>query len=189
MKRTGIMGLALVVALALGAVAGASAYAHEFVASTTGTLTGTAKGLHLFKTEVGTLECKVASGKGTVTALKAETEKVAVEYKECKLTEPFEGSATVKPAANYLLSANGPISNETEVKVESASCTLTILGGQSALKEVKYANLAGGKVEVKATVKGIEYKTAGVCGTKTSKTGEYAGSEEVSLAGGTIEWK
>lgn len=187
MKRTRIVGLCLVAVFALSAVAAASASAHEFVASKEGTVLDHGLNTHKFKTSVGTVECKKVSSEGKAKSGKQETLTEKVTYSECELTEPFKGSATVS-VAEYQFNANETVSVLNTITVKTSLCTITV-GPQSKLSSVKYKNLTGGKVEVNAGVKAIEYKTSGLCGSKTEKTGEYTGLAEAELSGGTLEWK
>ena len=194
MQRLKVVGLALAAVFAFSAVAVASASAHEFEASKEGELNGkaVAGNVHKFKTKAGTVECKVANVVGAnskvVAPLKKETQEVEVEYKECTA---FGAKATVTNA-KYLFNANEKVTVKNTVKVEAAGCTVTVepVAANENLGTVSYANLAGGKLEVKAKVEKVTYKTSAFClgGAGTFADGLYEGNEEVELVGGTLKW-
>lgn len=188
MKRIHILGLAIMVGFALSAVGAASASAFtEFIGKPVG---GEIKdhnlNTHKFKTSVGTVECKKTTSKGTVEKEKSTENKESVKYEECKLTSPFEGSATVSEA-KYDFHIAGTVDIENEITVTTGLCTIKV-AAQKGLKEVKYAN-NGGKIKLTAAVKSIKYTTSGFCGTKSEANGEYTGESEAEVAGGTLEVK
>jgi hypothetical protein len=207
MQRLKVLGLALVAVFAMSAVASASA--HEFVASKTGSLAGKALNVHKFKTNAGTVECTTATPKGSVAALKTETQEVEVEYSGCTFTVFGTKKATVTPNPKYLFSANewvsvlNPSTTPIVIEVEGTGCNIKVSGSSTSnheLKEVKYVTkevereIEGKKVkvkdlEVKSKVSGITYTTTnGLCGSGGTN-GTYEGNEEVELVGGSIEWK
>jgi hypothetical protein len=203
MQRLKVIVLALVAVFAISAVASATASAHEFVASKEGNLTGKALNTHKFKTSAGTVECEIAKASGTVVApLIKETQLGKVKYEKCHVTFIGNPAAEVAPEVEYeffagetkehpLVTPWVTLKNNITITIPSAGCKIEVnSAGNSELKSVSYANLAGGKLEIKATVKGITYKgTGGLCGNKEEKNGEYTGNEEVGLEAGTIEWK
>jgi hypothetical protein len=190
MKRIRFMGLAIVAVFAFSVVGVASAAAHNFEASKTGELKGKALNTHTFKTNAGTVECKKADATGTVAEpLVKETQVAKVKYSECKA---FGVNAEVSEA-EYEFNANESVSviGKT-ITVKAGLCTVTVepVAANAKLKTVTYANLAGGKLEVKSNVEKITYKTNAGCvgGAGTFANGHYEGNEEVELVGGTIKW-
>jgi hypothetical protein len=89
------MGLALVMAIAVGATAASSASAAAGItveagktitaAQVSGTITGKVVSKHEFSTEAGTVKCEEASNDGTAVALVSTTLRVAATFGKCTL--------------------------------------------------------------------------------------------------------
>lgn len=180
--------LAAMVALSLGAVASASA--HEFVASKTGTLKGVNTNHQKFKTSSGTVECLAETSEGKIEATKSETNIEKVKYSECTAFG-FVVSKVSEAEFEFNAAGTATVKNKIVLEIEAVEpCTITINKGtaNTNLKSVTYKNVAGGTMTVEAAVKGITYTTSGgECGN-SGTNGEYAGSTKVELIGGTIEW-
>lgn len=187
MHRVGMVGRALVAALAFGALAAGSASAHEFVASKTGTTKDKQLNVQKFKTNAGVFECKKETSEGSVVAgsQKATIEKL--KYTECAAF----GFGVNVTEAEFEFNAEGTVTIKKLVSLEVplGGCEVTLpTTGNSNLKSVTYKNNTG-KVEVKSLYKSMTYgATGGVCG-EPGTNGEYNGNSEVELVGGTLEWK
>jgi hypothetical protein len=171
---------------AISAVGVASASAHEFQASKAGTLKGKQLNNLKFKSATLSFECKTETSEGKVVAGSQETLKQVVNYQEsCSI----EGFVTTVTTADYGFSAGGSLTPENGLIVKALSwCTITI-NPQKAIKTVEYKNLAGGKLEIKSSLSGIAFETAGLCGKKSETNGTETANTEVALEGGTVEWK
>jgi len=187
MHRVGMVGKALVAALALGALAAGSASAHEFVASKAGTTKDKQLNVQKFKTNAGVFECKKEASEGSVTA---GSQKVTIEklkYTECTAF----GFVVNVSEAEFEFNAEGTVAIKKLVTMEVplGECSVTLpTTGNGALKTVSYKNNSG-KVEVKSTYKSMTYgANGGLCG-EPGMNGEYNGNSEVELVSGTLEWK
>src|ERR1700722_2476836 len=123
MKRTKIIGLALVAVCAMSAVASASASAHQFEhngTAVTTSLATTSKSTSAFVLESGTvkIECASQSATGTVEA-GGKDKSSAISFKTCKLLAP----------TNCKLSA----AQETEILTVTTATELTEEGSPKAL--------------------------------------------------------
>jgi hypothetical protein len=187
MIRIKMLGSALVAAVALSLASVASASAHEFIASKTGTTKATGTNTQVFTTPSGKVECTKLTATGKVAALKSKTEASTVKYSGCTA---FGLAATIS-TAKYLFSAEGSVkvSNTITISIPSASCSVKVgPTGNSALKTISYVNKSG-KIEVQASVSGITFTTTGgLCGS-SGKTATYKGNALNALTGGTLEWK
>ncbi len=202
MRITKMVGIAIAAVMALSAVAAASASAEEFIASKTGTLKAKALSTQTFQTKSGgtTVVCtKLSLEKGEVVEpLKKKEQQATVKYETCEV-EGLGGTASITPA-NYTFLTEPAAADVKEAITITANaigvvCKVSV-GVQSALKAIKYVNLAGGKVEIEAKVTGIsstivESNSSFFCGStgEKSSTGTYNGNSEVELEGGTIEVK
>lgn len=181
--------LGLVAVLVLAVVSAASASAHEFIASKSGTTKDTG-GTQTFTTSSGAVQCKEETSEGSVTTGSSKTTVEKVKYTGC--TGPLGSTAEVSEGEDEF-SAEGWVTllKAQTVKIKSilGSCTV-ITPAQKERKSVTYTNNAG-KLKVKAEVKELEWESSGgVCGSKGKHTGaEYSGEAEVELPGGTLEWK
>jgi hypothetical protein len=181
------VGVLIVAALGTAALAPAFAQANEFVASKAGVIKDKQLGVHTFKTTAGTVECKTETSEGTVKEGGQKTNIEKVKYGECKA---FGFLAVTISVAEFEFSSEGWATLLNKVTIEvGASCKFTLEPAKNKeLKTLSYANLAGGKLEVKTAVKGFSYTSSGgVCGA-SGENGEYTGNSEAELAGGTIEW-
>jgi uncharacterized iron-regulated membrane protein len=184
-----LIGLALVAAFAFTAVA--TAGAHEFKASKTGTLTGAGVGNQTFHVNAGNVVCEKLALSGSVTALASKTQKVTGTYSTC---EAFGSKVTIT-AAEYVFNAEGSVEVANTVTITNATgkCSVKVTpAGNSALKTVKYSN-SSGKITTSTAVQKINYEPNGstnTCGTtKLAQTnGTYTGEATTELTGGTIEW-
>jgi hypothetical protein len=187
MIRLKIFAPTLVAVVALGLAGAASASAHEFIASKTGTTKATNTNTQVFTTPTGRVECTKLTATGKVAALKSKTEASTVKYSGCTA---FGLAATIT-TAKYLFSAEGSVkvTNTITINVPAGSCSVKVgPTGNSALKTIKYVNKSG-KIEVQAGVSGITFTTTGgLCGSG-GKTATYKGNALNALTGGTLEWK
>lgn len=187
MHRVGMVGTALVAALAFVALAVGSASAHEFVASKAGTTKDKQLNVQKFKTNAGVFECKKETSEGSVTSGSQKVTIEKIKYTECTAF----GFGVNASEAEFEFSAEGTVTIKKLVTLEVplAECNVTLpTAGNSNLKTVTYKNNAG-KVEVKSLYKSMTYgATGGVCG-EPGTNGEYNGNSEVELVGGTLEWK
>ena len=187
MHRVGMVGRALVAALALGALAAGSASAHEFVASKAGTTKDKQLTVQKFKTSAGVFECKKESSEGSVVSGSQKTTTEKIKYTECTAF----GFGVKVSEAEFEFNAEGTVTIKKLVTMEVplAECNVTLpTTGNSNLKSVTYKNNSG-KVEVKSLYKSMTYgATGGSCG-EPGTNGEYTGNSEVELVGGTLEWK
>lgn len=198
MKRMKLLGLALVALFAFSGLAAASAMAHEFEASKTGTATDEGTTVQVFKDEpkATAVECKKTTSTETITKTKTKTQKAVVHYTECTA---FGFPATISEA-KYDFNAEGSVKVENTITVEvpAAGCKVVVSPtGNSKLKTITYENKEAGsghgKVEVKSNVSKIESEVkggGGLCGKEGKlKEGTYTGNALVSLAGGEVKWK
>lgn len=186
MKHIKILGLALMAVLALGGISasGASAALTFLATPVGGVIDDHNLNVHKFKTAVGTVECQKALSHGTVTAEHSLTNLEDVEYLECKVTAPFEASATVSLAL-YVFDANGEVEIENTITVKSSLCTITVKPQRDT--GITYLNLPGEELEISTNVHNIVYSTSGFCGTKNNeKGGIYEGKSLASVLGGTL---
>ena len=185
MRRIKTAAVACVTVLALTAVSAASASAHEFVASKTGTTKDKQLNTQKFKTNGGTVECKEETSEGTVTELKSKTSIEKIKYSGCKA---FGFSVTVGEAEDEF-NAEGTVTILKKQVVKAIGCEVTVepSAKNTNLKTVSFTNNSG-KLKVGVAVKGITYtSTGGLCG-KSGENGEYSGEAEEELVGGTLEW-
>ncbi|MEZ5076453.1 MAG: hypothetical protein R2725_03310 [Solirubrobacterales bacterium] len=206
MRNITALGLALVAALAFGAVLASAASANEFTAeaeSVEVTADQTEEGQHVFSVEGSEVKCNTAhfATEGEVAA-PAESLEVHPEYGGCTAFG-FVGSTIDTEGCNYVLNAgstktsgdtyDGNIdlicSESAVIKVTAGTCEAQI-GSQEGLTEIMYTNLTGsGEVEVEANVTGIavnKTKDGFLCplsGTGEA-TGTYTGDTVASGVGG-----
>ena len=187
MTRLRTTGLALVAALAAGAVATASASAiTEFEASPLGgTIGGKATSTQVFTTNAGKTECSGATPKGEVKHTNSELEIVKVAYSGCKAL----GQKTKITEAEFEFNAKtgeAAIKNTILITVEELGfgCTVKIgPAGNSKLKGMSYEN-KGKKLLAKANVTAITFTTSGgFCGTGATNA-VYVGNVEAEINGG-----
>jgi hypothetical protein len=182
-----LVGLSIVALFALSIVA--SAGAHTFTASKTGTLKGTG-GKQTFTTSAGKVVCESLTATGTVEKLTSNTQKSSVTYAGC---EAF-GSAVKISVAEYEFNANefvGVIGKAIVITNATGKCSVLVSAGgaNTTLKTVTYGG--NNKLSIKTNVSGINYTpSGGVCGTaKLETNGKYEGEAAVEVVGGTLSWK
>jgi hypothetical protein len=206
MRNLKVLGLALVAMFAMSAVTAAAASADEFTAeSYPATLTGkNTTANDKFLTTTGTVNCKVASYKATVSA--ATTSVLAApEYKECTAfgfpatidvngcKYQFNiGGATIGDAD--LVCEAGKTVDVTAISAGTLKCTVHV-GSQSDITgTVTYSNTGSGttrEINIGVVLGGIDYTHTqgtgvGSCpsGSATAGTLEAAGIVTGENAGG-----
>lgn len=186
MRGTRNVGVVLAVVVALGSATTAAASAHSFKASKTGELKATQLSSQLFVTNGGAIECETLKGTGNVTSLISETQVATVEFGSCNA---FSIPTTMSPI-EFEFNANGTVSILKEVTIKASSYCKVTIPAQTDLSTVTYRNLAGGKLELEPSVRGITSTGSGpACNYGTESKGEYEGMAEVELVGGgTLEW-
>ncbi len=185
MKGIRLIGLGVLAVLAL-TVTAASASAHEFIASKAGAkLEGKALSTQVFTTAAGKVECKALNVTAGETALKSETQKLTIQYKECKA---FGLSAEITPA-EYVFNANGTVNIQKAITIKAAGCTVTV-PAQEKLGTITYKNSSPVKtITLEPSVTGIKSKGEGfACTYAEEAKGTYAGNSEIAAAGDTQEW-
>jgi hypothetical protein len=186
MKRTMMLGMILLAALAI-AGAGAmsvSAQSHEFIASKTGKTKGSGgTGMQVFKTSAGAIECSTVTGTGEITVLKSTTHKETLAFSNCT---GFGTKVTITPA-HFLFNANGPATLENEIEIHPAGLSCEMIVEPQTVESLGYEG-SSGKLKSEASISKIKAKgTGGVCGGNTEAT--YSGTIVAELEGGTLEWK
>jgi len=179
MRDLRLVGVAAIALLVLGTIAHAGA--HEFVASTTGTLKAT-KGKEIFTFGSAKVTCTQLSVKGSVATAKEQTQNVTVLPSKC---EGFGSAKVTVSEAEFLFEASlgaseiGPIVvltnavGKCSIKIEGAGAEGTSKGGEGTLK---YTN-TGKEIKTTQLVTEIEYESSGgVCG-----------EPEMAYTNGTIE--
>lgn len=184
MRRIKTVAAVFTAAFALVAVSAASASAHEFVASKTGTTKDKSLTVQKFHTNGGTTECKEETSEGTVTELKSKTSVEKVKFAKCTA---FGFGVTVSEGEDEF-NAEGTVTLLKKQVVKAFGCEVVVEPTKNSnLKTVEYSN-NGGKLKVKSTVKGITYhSTGGLCGS-SGENGEFTGESEEELVGGTLEF-
>jgi len=208
MRNAKAFGLALVAAMALGAVAASAASATYDSHSESTVLEGTQVGVNEFHTGLGTVKCKTATFEGTQSGGKEveegvwTTDSITVhpEYTKCTA---FGLSATVNTeGCNYVFSeatTTGENKSHSEVHIECdpgkaivitnfGGCTVTVpeqtpTEGLVDFENQNVENTSERDVLVTSTVKGIHYTRGGSCADEgvTHTDGEYTG--EVTVKG------
>ena len=187
MKRTIMLGLALLATLGVVAVDAVSVSAsdHEFIASKTGKTKSKQTNAQLFKTAAVTLECTKVSGAGEIKEGKSTAHKEVFTYSGCVA---FGSSATMSNA-DFEFNANGPVKLEKAVTIVVGAGECEIVIEPQTVESASYTNKTGGKVEAEAAAFKIHSKGFGNgCGGANTE-GSYSGSVLGELEGGTIEWK
>jgi hypothetical protein len=195
LDRLKAFGLALLAALALGAVAAsaASAVPQFHAESEDTTLTGTQTVLSELALDVGTLKCEVLKFDGTTQTKTSTTVTIRPTFEKCKLS-----------GENALVTMNGcdfgfHVLNEegfkgtmdiecpdTVIEVEVPFCTVTI-PEQTGLGSVKYTN--EGEATTRAVVfdlslNGIKYTEHGfLCANETVETNNGTFTSQVTVKG------
>jgi hypothetical protein len=178
------MALALYAMSTLGVVA--SAGAHEFISSKTGTLKGSG-GKQVFTMGTTKAICETIALAGSVTTTKSETELANVQFNEC---EVFGGKASVTEAEVELNAEEGVYDVGGPIVITDATGKCSVKVESAGTGTAKYTT--GKSLKVSATAHEIVYEpSGGICGeAKTLKTnGSYEGEASLELVGGTLEWK
>ena len=192
------LGLALVAALAMSAVAASGASATPFHFGSDHSdhviLAGTQHaGEDVFTTDAGTVRCNTATYSGTINEADTATNEVSVTpaYSNCKafgfINVPihvngcqYKFTAITKEGSNYegkvdIVCPGNPIS------ITAPGCEVTV-GSQNALGSITYTNVGSGttrEVTVDVNISGIHYyqhDTGITCTTGTKTNGLYVGS-------------
>lgn len=197
------LGLALVVALALGAIGAQGASAHNFTSSVEPTvLTGEAESPQVFTATSGLeVSCSVATFEGTVKTKSEDIVTVHPKYSSCTSSLGAAtvhtngcnykfGSDTTQATGHSASSLHAPVSLECEsthiIEITAPGCNISFAEKHSttavnqSLHGVTYTNLnshSGKKaVTVNATVRTIKYNaTAGsLCGLAGHPAATYS---------------
>jgi hypothetical protein len=206
MTRTRMIGLALVAAFALSAVASASASAFTlFVSSSLGQKAAALqKTKHIFTVEGKKVECELAHFTGTTLATSLLFTKFTTlaKYEKCTAFT-FISSTVNMHTCKYELGIGGLVNivgcagSEIEINVNNgAGCKITV--EEQKLKGITYANVTGkngrASTEVKIAVKEIK-STSNGAGTgcpikskvKGETKGEYTGTAVAEGETGTLK--
>lgn len=186
MQRITMFGLALLAALAVGAVGAGSvsATSHEFIASKTGKTKGKNTNNQVFTSVLGTIECTTASGVGEIKTVASTTHKETITFGGCKLM----GALVKVTAAHFEFNADGSTKLEKRITMTPEGLGCEVLIEPQTVTGVTYTNGAG-KITAEASASNIVSKgTGGVCAGENTE-GTYAGKVSGELEGGTIEWK
>ena len=191
LKRFRVVGLCLVAMFAVGAVAEASASAHEFIASPVGgTIAGSATTNQVFTITAGETVCTgVKVTKGVVEAEKSETQKATIEYTGCLAL----GQKTKISPAEYEFNANGfvKVLKPIDIVIEELGFNRLVevpATKNEKLETITYNNASASTISIEAKVTKITYTTTGgFCGAG-GENGTYNGNSLVSVVGGSVQW-
>lgn len=157
----------------------------EFVASKTGSVSSAALSTQTFTLSAGTIECSTATGSAEASERYLTSLTLKVSYGECAA---FGSSFVTISEAEVLLSSADEASllNTMVVNVESLLGNCTVEFGPQSLAAPTYVN-ASGHIEYELAGEDLEYTSSGgVCGSSGTNA-TLKGSDELSLAEGTIE--
>jgi hypothetical protein len=185
MKRTTMLGMVILAALAIGGAnaISVSASGHEFIASKTGKTKSKSTNSQIFSTTAGTIECLKASGTGEITALTSATHKETITYSECSGL----GKKLTVSAAAFEFNANGPAKLESQVVIKGPGLGCEILIEPQTDESLGYETVSG-DLKSKASISSIKIiGTGGLCGGDSEAS--YSGTIKGELEGGTLEWK
>jgi hypothetical protein len=204
-----VLGLALVAALAMSAVAAsaASATPFEFHSEASSTvLTGSQEGTDVFTTDAGTVSCGEANYIGSQSAATTTTVSVLPTYSNCTafgfISVPIvvngceylfhAGTASTTgepPVTHYEGTADVVCPAGKVIEVKAPGCTVTV-GSQTGLQKVTYTNKEGGGFEdvtVDVNMTGIKYEEHNkglfpTCANNTvpKSNGTYTGAATVT---------
>lgn len=195
-----VLGLSLVAAFAMSAVAASSAWATFPFTSPEGAvdLTGSQTTQNIFKTAAGEVKCSIANFSGTNTLTSSSEQTITPSYEGC---EAFGEEADVKlNGCDYLFTTptskvgdvySGPPPHvicpgaaQIEITVTalgSSICTVTVEPQTPTSGSVDYTNEGTGTtrdIKVTSTVEGIHYTVdypgieGALCGTSKNLKGE-----------------
>jgi hypothetical protein len=155
-------------------------------------LGGDNKGVQVFHTTAGAIECGELTLSAEPTSKEPEQQTFNATYGKC---EAFGASVTVSEA-EYEMTAEGDVSVVSKNIIVTdgvASCTVTIPAGGSNtdLARTEYTNTTEGTIIGDVRLSGVHYEpSGGSCGTKALETnGSYEGEVEISQAETSIEVK
>jgi hypothetical protein len=199
------LGIALVAALAIGALAAPAAQAHEFHSEAEHTiLMGEAKTVQTFSFDSFAVECKSASldeEHSTIGPETATAEEVTVkpEYEECLKEESSTNIFSEFGECGYVLTGETNETGHAQVHIECASegdkidftatafklpCVdippQTVGGNGSGVHYTDTGEGSSRSVDADATVSGIHYTLTGVCGSETGENGAGSGTLELT---------
>lgn len=191
------MGLALVAAFALSAVA-ASAASADFTTTSDGTTNLTAKALtsQVFTTGAEEVKCANVAANGSVEGTTQESVTAVPVYTNCSVSNEA-GTFTAFIDVNgctyefttdtevHICQSGGPIVVTAEIVPPFKSKCLEIGKQTPTNPEVHYTNEGSGGADmhviVESTVEGITYKKVGPCGSTEGSNASYTG--EVTISG------
>ena len=165
------LGLALIAAMAMTAVAAQAASAHEFTSASNSTVVTATGTNHVFDANGVKVTC-TAFFKGTQTGKIADTLTVRPVYSnEEKICETPIGKAQIDTkGCDYIFDSETSGAGDATVsvscsaghsiKITGTACTITV-GSQTPAGGVSFTNEAAGDVKVTATATGIHYTTSG----------------------------
>jgi hypothetical protein len=191
LKRFRVVGLCLVAVFAIGAVAEASASAHEFIGSPVGgTIAASATTNQVFTINGGETVCTgLKATEGTVLTEKATKQLVTIVYEGCLAF----GQKTKISAAHYEFDANGSVAvlAPIDIVIEELgfNCLVEVpVAKNEKLEVITYKNASASTISVEAKVTKITYTTTGgFCGAG-GENGTYNGNALVSVIGGSVQW-
>jgi hypothetical protein len=193
MRNLRILGLAFVAALALSAMAAASAFATYDSEVATTTLSGSQTTTNVFTTNKGTVKCEVANFSGTQSGTEksagiftSATIKVHPTYEKCKAFGlnatvtttgcDYEFATAVSKAATVKILCEA--GKEIIVNGGLGTCVVKVKG-QSPGGTVSFTNEGAEKTRsilVTSGVTGIAYASSGFCGAEEAVNGTYEGT-------------
>jgi hypothetical protein len=214
MKFMRMLGVAMMAALALTAIAASAAHAEKsFTASTNPvSITGVqeAGNEHVFTVEGSPVECATAHFTANNVASPSATLTVNANYANCTAFG-FANAHVTMNTCHYEFQTpagpvGGPFTGKVAMRCGATPATVRVTApftechvdigeaNNTSLGTITYTNLAGGKVKVGANVTGItvnKTKDVGLCplsGTGHTNTGKYTGNTIVEgLAGICID--
>lgn len=184
-----VLGLAVVAALALVALAASSASAtnprfHTEQAHTA--LNGSQEGTNTFKVNAGTVHCATATFTGTSSVVTPTELTIAPNYQGCKITtvtfETLEAVVDMN-GCHYLFTPSGQVHltcPTAPIRVTAPLCTVTV--HPQTVEKVDYTNVDVEKTRsttVTSTATGLAYTQSSLCpggGAGSFTNGTYAGS-------------
>jgi hypothetical protein len=176
----------LAVLVTAGSAWSASASAHAFVASKTGTLTGGSRFVIDFAHSKG--ECNENRIGGKITALSSEALTADVGWQECELG----GFAEVTlPTAEYTYKAGGPATQDRAISFEviAAGCVVTMTPSEGEEDTATYKN-SGSSIEAQRIQKKMKVTTtSAICDELFEGSASMEETSVLNLEGGTLKWE
>lgn len=183
-----VLGLCLMAALAMSAVASSTASAWFKSTSHHTIFSGSQVGTNTFATTAGTIHCAVATFAGTSTSTESEEVEVEPTYENCTST-PFGGATVHMNGCKYQITTNGQAhiicTGTNKIVVTAPFCTITIY--PQTLEGLTFENTGSGsteEVDATANVSGIHYTQTAGCthGAGTFSNGHYTGTVKMTGA-------